>query len=422
MKIKTVNMPYEEVLKLKKPAHQNPCKPSFLLSTVERLVAIPDLSATHFKYTKKDMEKAGDGPWLILMNHSSFLDLEIISKIMYPKTYNIVCTTDGFVGKPWLMQNLGCIPTNKFVPDMQLISDISYAIKKNKTNVLMYPEASYSFDGRATRLPRGLGILFKRLGIPIVMVTTYGSFTRDPLYNSLQKRKVVVSAEMRCLLTPEECKTLKASEIDDILDKAFSFDYFKWQQENNITINESFRADGLNRILYKCPCCKTEGQTEGKGTKFVCHACGKEYELDEKGFINAVNGETEFNHIPDWNSWQRSEVRKEIENGTYNMELDVEVGMLVDYKAIYMVGSGKLIHNENGFTLTACDGKLNYEQSPTYAYSTYSDFFWYEIGDIICIGDKSYIYYCFPKEKDVVSKIRMAAEEMYKLKKQTQEQ
>lgn len=418
MKIKTINLPYEEVLQLKKAEHRNPQRPSFLLNTVQRLAAVPDLAATHFKYTKRDMEKAGNGPWLILMNHSSFLDLEIISKMMYPKRYSIVCTTDGFVGKPAVMYGLGCIPTNKFVPDVQLISDISYAIKKNKTSVLMYPEASYSFDGRATRLPRGLGILFKRLGVPVVMVTTYGSFTRDPLYNNLQKRKIDVSAEMKCLFTSEECKSMKTSEIDAALDEAFSFDYFRWQQENNIIINEGFRADGLNRILYKCPCCKTEGQTEGKGTKLICRACGKEYELDEKGFIHALDGNTEFDHIPDWNAWQREELKKEIENGTYDLSCEVEVGMLVDYKAIYMVGSGTLTQNGNGFTLSACDGKLHYEQSPGYAYSSYSDFFWYEIGDIICIGDKDYIYYCFPKEKDVVSKIRMATEEMYKLTKQ----
>ena len=63
--------------------------------------------------------------------------------------------------------------------------------------------------------------------------------------------------------------------------KYFSFDNFKWQQENNIKISEPFRADGLNRILYKCPHCMTEGKMIGKGTTIKCEKCNQEYELTE---------------------------------------------------------------------------------------------------------------------------------------------
>lgn len=51
--------------------------------------------------------------------------------------------------------------------------------------------------------------------------------------------------------------------------------------------------------------------------------------------------------------------------------------------------------------------------------SLYADYFWYEIGDVICIGDNGTLYYCFPKEGgDVVAKARLATEELYKLQKQ----
>ena len=203
MKIKKCEMDLDQVMKLPRPEHKKPKKPSRILSLVMRTAAIPDLRAVKFSYTKKNMDKAGKGPFLILMNHSSFLDLEIVSKIMFPKRYNIVCTSDGFVGKEGLMRNLGCIPTQKFVSDISLITDMRYAIGTNKTSVLMYPEASYSFDGTATPLPRRMGVLFKALHAPVLMITTYGSFARDPLYNNLQKRKVKVTAQLECLLSKE---------------------------------------------------------------------------------------------------------------------------------------------------------------------------------------------------------------------------
>ena len=36
---------------------------------------------------------------------------------------------------------------------------------------------------------------------------------------------------------------------------------------------------------------------------------------------------------------------------------------------------------------------------------------------MICIGNKDALYYCFPKGGDVVAKTRLAAEELYKMKK-----
>ena len=110
-------------------------------------------------------------------------------------------------------------------------------------------------------------------------------------------------------------------------------------------------------------------------------------------------------------------MRQELENGSYFLDKEVEIGVMVDYKAIYMVGSGRLTHTAEGFTLTGCDGKLQYTQGPLTCYSLYADYYWYEIGDVICIGNHDVLYYCFPKGGDVVAKTRIATEELYKLKK-----
>ncbi len=74
---------------------------------------------------------------------------------------------------------------------------------------------------------------------------------------------------------------------------------------------------------------------------------------------------------------------------------------------------GRMVTPE-GFHLTGCDGKIDYHQSAKSSYSLYSDYYWYEIGDMICIGTSKIQYYCFPKEKGAnVAKVRLAAEESY---------
>jgi len=416
MKIKIKQLSYEEVMTLPRPSHRKPLKPLFLLQLVVRILSIFDLIPTKFTYETHGMEQIGKRePCLILMNHSSFIDLKIASRIFFPKRYGIVCTTDGFVGKGLLMRLLGCIPTQKFVSDMNLIRDMEYMLKKKRTSVLMFPEAGYSFDGTATTLPKKMGILLKKLNVPVVTVITQGAFARDPLYNCLQLRKVRVRADVTCLATAAQIKELSVAQLDAMLDETFAFDNFRYQQENKITITEPFRADGLNRILYHCPHCQVEGQTLGKGVMLTCNYCGKAYMLDEHGYL--ATEDPAFTHIPDWYQWQREQVRKELENGTYRLEKEVDIAMLVDTKALYWVGSGTLTHDENGFHLTGCEGKLDYSQGPLACHTLNADYYWYEIGDVICIGNQDALYYCFPKGGNVVTKTRLATEELYKLKK-----
>ncbi len=417
MKIKTKEKSYEEVASIPKQKHERPKKPNIFWRVLIQILSFFALLPIKFKYKKVGMEKLSKKePCLVLMNHSCFNDFEVASTLLFPRPFNIVTTSDGFVGKNWLMKQIGCIPTQKFVTDVTLVRDITYTIRKLRSSVLMYPEASYSFDGTATTLPESLGGLIKMLKVPVVMIETSGAFSRNPLYNNLQVRKVGIEAEMRYVFSPEDIANKSVDEINEILREQFSFDGFRWQQENKVKIDESFRADELNRVLYKCPNCKVEGKTKGKGTVLTCHACGKKYELDEYGFMKALEGETEFPHIPDWYAWERECVRQEIIDKKYCLSVDVDIYMLVDTKCLYKVGDGHLTHNEEGFSLVGCDGKLNYSQKPKGSYSLYSDYYWYEIGDMICIGNNDILYYCFPKtDDDVVAKTRLATEEMYKI-------
>lgn len=130
MKIKVTEATYEEAMREAVKEYRNPPNSSLLLRTLVRLYSIPELRSVGFTYTKEGMERLGrKEPCLILMNHSSFIDLEIASRILYPKPFHIVCTSDGFVGKEDIMRRLGCIPTKKFVAEMRLLRDMRYALE-----------------------------------------------------------------------------------------------------------------------------------------------------------------------------------------------------------------------------------------------------------------------------------------------------
>lgn len=416
MKIKTKNISLAQALNKKIPK-QKIKKPNWLFSLLVRILSIGELNKAKFTFNKS-AKKFFKEPCLILMNHSCFLDLKIASKIIFPKRHFIVSTTDAFVGKNWLMRQIGCIPTQKFTTTLSLINDMNYCLNTLKTSVLLYPEAGYSFDGRTTEIPKRLGVLVKKLNVPLVSIITDGAFNYQPLFNNLRFRKSKVTAEVKYLATKEEVKQLSAQEISQLIIKEFSFDAFKSQLENKVIINEDNRAEGIERILYKCPHCFSEGTIKGEKAKITCSKCGATYLLTELGELKGENVETKFNKVTDWYDFERQCAKQEILDGKVNIELDVDLKIIADYKALYSVGSGKLVQNENGLTLFDETGNELFFQSATSTYSLNVDFFWYEIGDVICIGNTERLYYCFPKTNFPVAKSRLIAEELYKIKTQ----
>lgn len=100
MKIKAIEATYRQVMEKPRPKHRKPLKPNILFRTVIRVGSLPDMVFTRFKVKKINMDRLGKRePCLILMNHSSFIDMKIASAILYPRPYNIVSTTDAFIGK-----------------------------------------------------------------------------------------------------------------------------------------------------------------------------------------------------------------------------------------------------------------------------------------------------------------------------------
>ena len=97
MKTTVKELDYEKVMALPQYPHLHPIRPGIFWRTLVRGLSILGLAGTHFHYTSEGMEKVGKNePCLILMNHSCFLDLQIASTILYPRPYNIICTSDGF--------------------------------------------------------------------------------------------------------------------------------------------------------------------------------------------------------------------------------------------------------------------------------------------------------------------------------------
>ena len=196
----------------------------------------------------------------------------------------------------------------------------------NRDIAVIYPEARYSLCGTTAVLPTSLGKLCKLMKVPVATLICHGHHVNSPFWNLHDRRVKPTEADFSLVFTPEQLESMSVDEINDRIVEAFQYDDFAWQKERGIRTPYEKRAEGLQKVLYQCPHCGTEYRMKAGGTHLWCDHCGKEWEMTELGELRALEGETEFSHIPDWYEWERSNVRKEVREGRYSTgELPVHV-------------------------------------------------------------------------------------------------
>ena len=361
-------------------------------------------------------------PYMLLSNHMYFVDFQLSAMATHPHRVNNVATIDGYYRRPFIMELLGCICKRKFTTDLSLLRSIRHVLKKNGDVLCMYPEARYSPVGTTAILPDALGMLIKRSGVPVAVMIHHGNYLFTPFWNYRKKRKVPLHTTVKKILTPEEIAEMSIAEINEVVRREMQYDEYKWQKEQGIRITEPYRAEGLHKVLYKCPACKAEAMAS-EGTHIFCKECGKRWELEELGSLKATEGETEYPHIPDWYEWQRSEVRGEIERGEYSFEDEVDVYSLPRCWRFEKLGAARLTHNaEEGFVLEGeyRGEKYRVERKPLGMYGVHIeyDYCYIKPFDCIDISTENDSFYCYPTKQNVVTKLSLATEEIYKIEKE----
>ena len=397
--------------------YRKPNKPRFYLKLVEFAVAPLYMlfSNAHVKVDKS--VKKLKGPYFILSTHASFIDFpQVVTGIM-PRTTGWVMSVEEFRRGDWLMYGIGGMPKRKFTHDIVTAKHILRYLKTQKHTCTIYPEARFEFAGINERLDEALGKMCKHANVPVVMCMANGNFLNSPQWSKHPYRNIRQEAEMYVLLTPEEMQNMTAAEVQAKIEKAFEKDEYKWQVEKNYHIKCKERAKGIHRILYKCPACKTEFKTNSAGIHLWCEECGAKWEMDTLSRLKGVNTDAGFSHVPDWYRWEREEVRKEVQNGTYHFEDDVRVEDYYSTKVGFLnVGEAHMVHDENGFTFNGVvNGQpFSLNKPVSSMYSVHVEYDFLNRGDAIDIATDETTYFMFLKNaENYLTKMHFAQEELY---------
>ena len=399
---------------------KKPKKPSpVLMGLAKAIISRPDIKKRGAVITKHGTEEYEGKPYLLLVTHSSMVDFNLMLLATDPYPVNNVMTLEGFntYTEP-LMRSLGVLGKRKYIADVNLIRNMKYCLHQLKTVFVLFPEARYSLDGCTSFLPDTLGKLIRMMRVPVLMLKIHGNFVTCPQWNKIDK-KSRVTADMYPIVTADEALHLSPDVIQKRIEKEFRYDDFAWQYENRVKIDHPERAKGLHCLLYKCPRCLTEGETDSAGDRLFCRSCGKAWMMDEYGRLHAEEGETEFPHIPDWSAWERQCVRDEIRNGTYRFEDYVKIETLPGSKKFYCHGMGKLIQTPEGTTITGTVYEKKFELFKPGAVleSMHIEYDYLGRGDCVDISVPDDSYWCYLSKRDAITKLSFATEEIHFLAK-----
>ena len=394
-----------------------PKKMKWYLKPLAYLLSKPDIIKHQIKIYKNNTEYLKP-PFLLLCNHNAFMDFKVATIALGKIHPNYVVAIDGFIKRENLLRNIGCICKRKFTNDTLLVKQIMRVINAGGVPAI-YPEARYSLCGTNAVLPESLGKLCQKLNVPVFTLICHGHHLNAPFFNTKDHKLKGLEAELDLLFSPQDLQTLSIEEINDRLNKQFTYDDYKWGKEHGIKITYKKRAEGLHKVLYQCCDCRTEYQMTSKLDTLSCKACGSQWKMLEDGSLKSYKNETKFSHIPDWYEWERMNVREEVQNGTYNSGvLKVFVRSLPNSKGYIDLGYGTMVHNMDGFKVELINKDNEKEEMIKEVNSLYSCHIEYnylnKYGDCVDLNTLKDTWYIYPQGEDFsVTKMSLATEELY---------
>lgn len=365
------------------------------------------------RITKTGMEGLKP-PFLVLGTHHAFMDFYVTPLCLFPHRANYVSELEGFehYGE-WPYRQIGCLGTRKFVNDLALVRNIRRCMERGGILVL-YPEARYANAGTSSSLPPSTAKLIRYLKVPVVTINMRGNYLQSPIWNLKKRKGVRLEADVRQLLTADQAAALPLEEIQEMVERALSYDEYTWQARTGMVIDVPWRAEGLEHPLYQCPVCGKEFLMASHGAELSCTACGARWRMDELGKLDGPR----FSHIPHWYKWQRSQVEEQIRQGTYQLNLKVRVQSLPNAVNFIELGEGRLHHGPEGFSLTFTDyrapepGTLRFPAKSTFSIHTEYDY--RGQGECITLSTPDNTYFLYPLEPGFsATKIQFATEALW---------
>jgi 1-acyl-sn-glycerol-3-phosphate acyltransferase len=257
------------------------------------------------------------GPYIILANHTNNWDPFMLS-IYVSEPIHFLTGEGNFKNSllRWALINLvGAIPKNKFMPDSASIREI-IKVKNSNGIIGIFPEGERNWHGVTENLIYSTAKLIKKLKLPVVTVVLKGAYLTHPRWAE-SSRRGRVELFYHLALTPDNIKDMSPDEIFNKISENLYHDENEWQKSNNI-IFKGANAEKLELFIFACPHCHSFETLVSIGSEFKCSCCGYSVDFYEYGFINQKSDILHFDNLFEWDKWQLNLLHKKLDNLSFD--------------------------------------------------------------------------------------------------------
>lgn len=173
----------------------------------------------------------------------------------------------------------------------------------------MTVEGNKSFNGQSSQISPNTAQLIRDAGVPVITLAIHGGYMVQPRWSDTV-RKGRIWSEVVHEYSLEEIASLSNEELNERILKDISVDAYEDQKYHMYKYRGRNLAQGIERILYMCPKCKSISTIHSHGNSATCDCCGLEIEMDKYGFFHS--NETDFTTVAEWEHWERNELVKKL--------------------------------------------------------------------------------------------------------------
>lgn len=269
-----------------------------------------------------DLESLKGKPTILLSSHASRLEFIYAIYGFGRKDINVVCGYQNILKKGLyrLFIAFGVISKYLYQPDFVCVKKMLRVIRNNGC-IGLFPEGIQSTSGSTHPINPATAQFIKSSRANIVVCSSRGAYLATNRY-SPDRKKGYIGLHYSLLFTPEQLEALSTEQIYELILQKISYNDFAFNKEaRHKYVGKKPNADGLDKILYKCPHCKEEQVLFVEGDTIKCKTCGFAARVNEYYDLIPTGGKECPEDIDKWYKWQRKCVAREVTNDGFEMVL-----------------------------------------------------------------------------------------------------
>lgn len=297
--------------------------------------------------------KGKKGAFVVIANHQAMLDfVNLIGVTARPMHFVISKSFFSSLPLQGFLNRMGVIPKQQFQTFAGDLKKMKRVIDAGQP-VVIYPAGLMCEDGLSTPIPGATYKFLKWLGVDVYVARTQGSYFVMPKW-SKKLRPGRTTMDIYKLFSKEELADLSLEEIRQQTDQALLYDAYREQEQLRFSYAHNDSLEGLENVLYQCPCCGREFTMTASGNALSCRSCGFTVESDKLGFLHAPQEETApYRYVSDWSRMIHDRLEKRIDEGQENILSAKTRFCMVDEKKhkFLCAGSGSVTLTQDHFLL-----------------------------------------------------------------------